>query len=477
MEIQLDEDLWRPNPGGQADFMEDYRHRYLALAGGWFAGKTWAGARKLLNLHLYNAVDDAGRLTGVDSCVIAQTYNLAQTINIPELRKALGECGLRYQFVSDTKKYWFELPDLGTPDDPSLIYVRTADAPDKITGFTVGSIWGDEVARWKSNPIDPLGDPILQADGRLRDFRARALQFLMTFTHEGDATKVYQDFEQDPKPGHKLYRSGSFDNPFAKDFVAAQLAVLTPELASQYISGNAANLRGNAVYSSYEDARNRDDTLVLDPRLPLHLSVDFNINPGMHAIVGQHFPADDLVTAVHEIHRPRMDVRQMVADLFELVKRLGGWQWPELHLFGDPSGDSKWSASGSQSAWDVLIEAVRQNSPAGKPVLWKKKVPAGHFAVGDRVNATNCALRSVDGRVRYRIHGAQTPERHTSLLPGCPRLIQDFKRLKWDAGEIDKDDRKLSHASEADSNRVAYLMPIRKPTKATGSVGFGGGAG
>src|SRR6185437_3906851 len=168
LELEENEALYKPNEGGQQGFMDDYTHRYCALAGGWFARKTWAGARKLIDLHVFNAFDDEGVPTGIDSCVIAQTYQLAETINIPELRKALKEAGIRYKFVADKSRYWFELPQLNAPDDPSLIYVRTADAPDKITGFSVGAIWGDEVARWKTDECDPLKDPLLQAKGRLR---------------------------------------------------------------------------------------------------------------------------------------------------------------------------------------------------------------------------------------------------------------------------------------------------------------------
>lgn len=474
LELIEDETLWIPNAGGQQQFMDDYTTRYLALAGGWYSGKTYAGARKLIDLHVYNGVTESGQLTGVDSCVIAQTYQLAQTINIPEVRKALDEAGIAHRFVAENTKFWFDLPDFGTKSDPSLIYVRTADRPEVITGFTVGAIWGDEVARWKSDELNPLNDPKLQAMGRLRDPRARILQFLMTFTHEGDDTAVYRDFEESPKPNHKLYRAGTFENPHAKDYADQLVGQLTPELKAQYVDGVAAQFRGGSVYSSYTDARNKDDTLILDDRLPLHLSVDFNIAPGMHAIIGQHHTNADLLTAVYELHRQRMDVRQMIGDFFELVKKLGGWKWPELHLFGDPSGDSKWSASGDKSAWDILIESIKNYSETNRvPIIYKKKVPLSHAAVGDRVNSTNCALFTLGGKVRYKIHGGQTPEKHSHLEPGCPRLIRDYKRLKWTDGEIDKDDRKLSHPSEADSSRVHFLMPIRKPIRSTNAIVVG----
>src|SRR5690349_20909009 len=147
--IEYDPEFWSPNRGAQAEFMNDYTHRYCALAGGWFAGKTWAGARKLVDLHYENARDERGRPTGVKSAVIAPTYQLANDFDIPELRRALDEMGLPYEFVADPKRYCFVLPTLSTRKEPSEILIRTADAPERITGWTVGALWGDEAARWK----------------------------------------------------------------------------------------------------------------------------------------------------------------------------------------------------------------------------------------------------------------------------------------------------------------------------------------
>src|SRR5690349_1439370 len=126
-----DPKLFEPNPGSQDDFQHDYTHRYCALGGGWFAGKTWVGARKLVDLHLYNAFDERDRRTGVKSAVIAPTYQLANDFDIPELRRVLDEMGLPYEFIADPKRYCFILPTLGTRQEPSEILIRTADAPER----------------------------------------------------------------------------------------------------------------------------------------------------------------------------------------------------------------------------------------------------------------------------------------------------------------------------------------------------------
>lgn len=456
LELIEDPDLYRPNPGGQQQFMDDFAFRYIALAGGWYSGKTWGGARKLIDLHVFNAFDWDGYPTGVDSCVIGQTYQLLETINIPELKKALDEAGIRYRFVADQKKYWFELPDLAAGSDPSLIYCRTADAPDRITGFTVGAIWGDEVARWKSDEVDPLKDPLLQAKGRLRDSRARFKQFLMTFTHEGDATKVYEDFERDPKPDHKLYRAGTFDNPHAKEYGEGLIGQLTPTLKAQYIDGLAANFKGGNVYDNFDESVNTDRTLALDPNRALQIALDFNNTPGSHAEIGQWFPDKQLLTTVHEVFEERAHARRLATLVVQWLGKTfekwpardpSGWKFPgRLELFGDASGNNPNEANGAV-AWEEIAETFRV---AGIPFTMTN-VPSANPHVSDRVAAVNCAFRGFDGTVRYKVH------------PGnCPRLVKDFKVLKWAGNEIDKSDRKISHPSDADGYRVYQLLPIRK---------------
>ena len=59
-EIEEADDVFVPNAGAQYEFMRDFEHRFCALAGGWGIGKSWAGSRKSIMLHVHNAFDAAG---------------------------------------------------------------------------------------------------------------------------------------------------------------------------------------------------------------------------------------------------------------------------------------------------------------------------------------------------------------------------------------------------------------------------------
>lgn len=445
--IDESDSTFKPNAGGQEQFMDDFDHPFVALAGGWYAGKTWAGARKTITLHLHNAFDDEGDPTYVKGLVVAQNYSLARQVNIPEIMRACEECGLEYRFVADPKRYCFEFPDLGTKSRPSELLIRSADAPETINAFTVGHVWGDEVPRWPQSDDDPKRDALLQAKGRLRDPLAKILQANFTFTHEGDGTRVYRDFEEKPLAGHKLYRAGTFENPSAQQFAETMEGQLTPELKQQYLSGLAVSFRGGKVYGSFDASVNVSDAIELNPHSPLHLAMDFNISPGMHGVAGQFDEATGTAYAVHEFHERDMSLIQMLPAFASWIASTGGWRWPELHVFGDAAGSGRFEATG-ETCWQIARQWFEQHVP-GVHIRWR--YPAKNPAVSDRVNAMNCALRSIDGKARYRVH------------PRCERLITDLKTLKWDGNEIDKKDRKLSHASDAEGYRIEMLMPVRRP--------------
>jgi hypothetical protein len=447
-----DEEFWKPNDGGQQGFMDDYTHRYIALAGGWFAGKTWAGARKLVDLHVYNAFHlTTGEPTFVNSAVIAPTYQLAQDFDIPEIRKALEETGLSYVFHGDKTKFKFHVHDLGSRSRPSEILVRTADAPERITGWTVGAVWGDEAARWNWDPVDPTLDPFIQADGRLRDPKANFLQFMLTFTHEGDSTRVYQDFEEDPRYDHVLYRAGSYENPHAAEFIKVQERQLSKDLATQYLQGIALSVRGNSVYPSWGPENISTEAGLVD-NLPLQLSIDFNINPGMHAEIGQFDAMKPMAVTCFEIHERRMNTVQMLQAFKSWITKTGGWRWPKLEIFGDASKDT--NAQNGKTNWDIVREWMQTNFE--NP--WALRIPENNPSVADRVNAVNCAMRSMDGKVRYQVHSR------------CVNLIADYKKMRWCGNDIDKSDRKMSHASEADGYRIYRLLPIRRARFMGGKV-------
>jgi len=446
-------DLFSPNNGAQRAFLDDFTSRYCAFAGGMGAGKSYVGSRKAANLHAYNAFDDEGKPTYCGSLLVAENYQLARTVNIPQLRSAFDEMGLRYRFIADPKLYAFELLDLGTKRNPSFFYVRSAEAAEAIAGFEVGSVWGDEAARWPwaRDGENPLTDAYIQSDGRLRHPKAKIHQFNVTYTNEGEDTRVYQDFEGEPKAGHRMHRGSTRENVhLPPGYIDARVAVMSADLVSQYIEGFAAKLGANLVYSNYAD-RNKDASVELVHGMPLQLAIDFNKTPGMFGCIGQFFVDRDLLTTRQVLHKPGMLIKQMMSLFyFQFAKDFAAKRFTILELFGDVAGRSG-SMKDGESYWDVVCDELRNYG-----IPYRLRLPDHAPLQVDRANSANSAFQSADGRIRWRIH------------PECEPLIRDFKHLKWDKGKMDKRQKHLSHAADADTYRCHYLMPIRRFELRTG---------
>jgi hypothetical protein len=116
---------------------------------------------------------------------------------------------------------------------------------------------------------------------------------------------------------------------------------------------------GGRVYHSYLPERNDDKRLELRPDLPVHASFDFNYNPGMHAIAGQHLAAADVITACHEVHGPYMRVPACLTgdDRAARARRQcesgKPFPWPELRVYGDPAGHQN-RAETTETAWQQV---------------------------------------------------------------------------------------------------------------------------
>ena len=447
-----------PNVGGQLDFCNDWVHPIVGLEGGWYSGKTWAGARKLVSLHIFNAFNEDGTPSYVISFVVAPTYGNASDFDIPELNKALDEAGLEHDFKSSGTfadgKYaapGIIIPELGTKENPSVILIRSADVPKRITGFTAGAAWGDEPARWKKDDLDPLNDPYIQMLGRVRGI-AKVKQIMFTYTNEGDVTKIYEEFH-DGNPKKKLYRAPTKSNPHATEFEEMQRDVLTEELVEQYLEGGAISLLGGKLYRRFDMDLHVNSGLKIRNDLPLQLSVDFNIVPGMHMELGQYHGDRDLFTELYEIYGPRLAVDTATARVVALLKSID-YKWDEkkpLEVYGDATGQSEWTGTGV-SNYFIIQQALKDQG-----IPYRVRVPKSNPLVQDRINAVNCALSDSKGDIHYLVH------------PRCKRLIEDLKKMQYDKyGEVDKTDKKLSHPSDAVGYRIWYIRPVRIKIDRTG---------
>lgn len=192
--------------------------------------------------------------------------------------------------------------------------------------------------------------------------------------------------------------------------------------------------------------RNIDETVELVDGLPIDLSMDFNLRPGMHATVGQHITAQDLITAVDEFHEHGMTLIELLDAFIEwYTDRGGSCRFPEVRIFGDASGHSG-DMSTSNSCYDMVKLKLGR---AGIP--YRVRVPRKAPGIRDSLDDVNAALRGEDDGPRYLIH------------PRCERLIRDYSEVGTDEkGKPDKANPDLTHASDGERYRITRIRPISR---------------
>jgi len=157
-----------------------------------------------------------------------------------------------------------------------------------------------------------------------------------------------------------------------------------------------------------------------DPALPLHIGMDFNVNPMSATIWQRQADGDDW--QVGEIEIPTADT-VIMAD--EIIRRYGRSGFdpskPDLShitIYPDPAG------------------AQRRTSAQGKTdigLLWEKgfnvKALASHPLVRDRVNIVNARFQNAEGKRRAFVDAC------------CKRSIECYERQVYKDGtsEPDKD--------------------------------------
>ena len=230
---------------------------------------------------------------------------------------------------------------------------------------------------------------------------------------------------------------------YTRDALLATRSASPHEVWESMYQQHPASVGIGCVYHNFTTA-NVDSGVALRTDLPLHVSMDFNVNPGMHVEIGQYDNKRDEFIVVDEIHEPRMHARGAAEALVSWIKSQGGYKWPdELHIFGDASGQNEWTGTG-ETDYQIVKQVITREGI--KP---RVRVPKGNPGVKDSINALNDALCDIDGNHHFRVH------------PRCKRLLADFKNLKTDeTGLIDKHIHALSHASDAIRYWTFYLRPM-----------------
>lgn len=245
---------------------------------------------------------------------------------------------------------------------------------------------------------------------------------------------------------------GYFTWHSADILVPEEIAIARSELDErtfrQEYEGSFETFEGR-VYYAFDRELHLDESIQYDRELPLILALDFNVSPGVAAILQEV-----------EIARPdgrRLSVTRVVDEIWiednsttirvceEFCRRYRTHPGA-VHLYGDATGGVSGTAQVAGSDWD-LVQAVL--GPVFRDRL-RSYVEWRNPPQRVRVNCVNSRLQSADGNVWLKI------------APQCLHTIRDFEGVVYarGTGEIDKKtDPALTHLTDA----IGYFIYARHP--------------
>lgn len=400
----------------QLEVLRDTESRLVCLTGGYGSGKTaaavhWAISRGFANTKLHGIW-------------VEPTYQLVKRVAIPDIKAALDTMGIPY--VEHKSEMALTI---GTPSQWFKIYFHSGQHPERIVGQSAAFAILDEAALMSEKVFRNVL-------ARVRHPAARLSQVLLVTTPEG-FNYVYDRFEKNPKPGTRLIRAKTADNPFLPpEYLEALREQYNDQEFEQYCNGEFVAMSG-AVYSRFNRDRHlKPCTAPLDAELTI--GADFNI--GKMVWVLADWNGESLhVFAEHITHNRTTEESAEILDdkLRALFRQWGRKYEPKsIRFFCDASGSAR-KTSASRSDVQILRSF-------GWRVIHTPKNPA----IRDRVASVNRALaRDV---LRFDAEGA-------------PHTVECIQQQGYDAAGMPEKNG-LDHGADACGYLVSNLLPIRGGT-------------
>lgn len=405
------------------------RSRFRVLASGRRFGKTY--------LAIYELVR-ASAAVGRQVWYVAPTYRQARQISWKMLKDAVN-------FIRWPAK--FNESDLTCSflRNGSSISLRGADNYDSLRGVGINFLAIDEAADVKPEAWFEVLRPTLSDTGGEAFFlgtpkgRNWFYDLYMRGQNKEDGWQSWQ------------YTTLEGGNVPEEEIEAASRDLDELTFNQEYMA-SFVNFQGRVYYPF--DFKTHVSDLKYDPRLPLILCFDFNVEPGVCAIIQEQ---ESTTCVISEVHIPRNSNTPAVC---RKVLSVYGNHPGFVTCYGDATGGARGTAKVSGSDWELIRSELL---PQYKGRL-RFDVPSANPPERSRVNAVNSRLKSQSGEIRLMVDRS------------CVHTIKDFEGvqlLKGGSGEIDKNiDHKLTHLSDSIGYYVSRKFPAIKPTITVSSMNF-----
>ena len=369
--------------------------RYRYVAAGRRFGKTFLvreEIRRAARLAILNGVSELDEIW-----YGAPTFKQAKRVFWKGLKRSIP----RHWMASNPNETECSI----TLQSGHVIRVVGLDDPNNLRGsglwFFVGDEWDDARDEVWPEVIRPM---LSTAGGHA----------LFIGSPKGFA-KIYEGFIAGQPGGEPDTKSWSYTTAqggnVSPEEIEAARRTLDARTFRQEYEASFENFAGRVYYAF--DRRTSIRARAVDLMKPLHIGMDFNINP-MSATVWQEEGPD--LYQVDEIVIPTSNTDEM-AD--EIARRYGAvGDLKRITIYPDPAGAQR--RTSAQGKTDISILRDR-----GFSVL----AMSSHPLVRDRINCVNAKFQTSDGK------------QHAFVDPRCVKSIEAYEKLAYKEGtsEPDKD--------------------------------------
>lgn len=406
----------------QLEVFKDTR-RYKVVVAGRRWGKTFLSRTTL--------VTEACKKKKALIWYVAPTYGMAKDIMWSELVDAIPP-----RLIAKKNETKLEIRLI----NGSVIQLKGADKPDTLRGRGIDYVVLDEYQDFKAGTWEEVIYPTLMDKGG----KALIIGTPKAYNCLYDVYARGQDTAQ--RDEWMSWQFPTITSPFipAKEVEKAR-ANMDEKSFRQEFEASFETMSGR-VYYAFQRATHVKALPPLDPKLPVFVGQDFNVDP-MTSVVFQLWedptypkssPDRWVIHIKDEIYLGSSNVVE-VCD--ELDRRY--WRWIKrnaLGMYPDPAGRNR-----SQGTGETNFQIFQQRGIT--KIYARAKHPARH----DRYNAVNLMLKSAEGRIRMFVD------------PKCKKTIESLEQTIYKAGTNDVDKSQgAEHITDALGYPVEFLFPIRK---------------
>jgi len=330
------------------------------------------------------------------------------------------------------------------------INVMGLDVPERIEGPPLDGIIADEIGNMKPNVWYEHIRPALSTPGR------PGWAWLIGVPEGRNHYYDLAQFAQDPANtdwGYYIWPSEEIIDP---DEIASAKADMDERSFNQEYRGSFVDFTGRAYYT-FMRAEHARESLSYDPKLDLIFCFDFNVSPGVAAVLQeQEKPPTwnrpdvmpNFTAVIGEVWIPHNSNTPMICrKLIDEWKKHQG----RVLLYGDATGGAKGTAKVMGSDWDILIPMLKQAFPGRVYPRVARSNPRERV----RINAVNSRLKTADGKIRMLVDANN-----------APHVVLDLEGVvikEGTAGEINKQPGDaLTHISDAVGYYIADKWPVMK---------------